>query len=129
FAHSDICRLKGESLLASRIKAHPLDPEMAGMEEPGQESSEADADIETVRRIYAEAEDLFRQAIESARIRQAKSIELRAVISLSSLLQNQGREEEARQMLSEICGWFTEGSDTMDLRRARELLSEPWRRS
>jgi predicted ATPase len=95
FAHSDICRVKGELLLAGQ----PESPE-------------------------SEAEDFFRQAIESARMRQAKSIELRAVISLSRLLQNQGRKEEARQMLSEICGWFTEGADTLDLRTARALLSK-----
>lgn len=70
------------------------------------------------------AEDSFRQAIDSARMRQAKSLELRAAISLSRLFQNQGRREEGRQTLSEICGWFTEGSETMDLRRARELLSD-----
>lgn len=75
-------------------------------------------------RIDVEAEDSFRQAIESARMRQAKSLELRAAISLSRLFQNQGKREEARQTLSEICGWFTEGSETMDLRRAKELLSE-----
>ncbi|HEU0176376.1 MAG TPA: AAA family ATPase [Blastocatellia bacterium] len=129
FAHSDICRVKGELLLASQIKTHTPVPEMADPETAGQAkpqpASETDSEeaIETARRIYAEAEDFFRQAIESARIRQAKSIELRAVICLSRLLQNQGRKEEARQILSEICGWFTEGSDTMDLRTARALLS------
>jgi serine/threonine protein kinase/tetratricopeptide (TPR) repeat protein len=109
FAHSDICRIKGESLLASQPESPNSKPDSEGA-------------AETARRIQAEAEDLLRQAIESARIRQAKSIELRAVISLSRLLQNQGRKEEARQMLSEICGWFTEGSDTMDLKIARALL-------
>jgi hypothetical protein len=48
---------------------------------------------------------------------------------LSSLLQNQGRKEEALQMLSEICGWFTEGGDTLDLRKARALLSDTRRPS
>lgn len=71
-----------------------------------------------------EAEDAFRQAIEITRMRQAKSLKLRAVVSLSRLFQNQGRKEEARHMLSEICEWFTEGSETMDMRRAKELLSE-----
>jgi tetratricopeptide (TPR) repeat protein len=111
FAHSDICRIKGESLLANHL------------ESPDSEPDSEDA-IDAARRIHVEAEDLLRQAIESARIRQAKSIELRAVISLSRLLQNKGRKEESRRMLSEICGCFTEGGDTMDLSRARELLSE-----
>jgi predicted ATPase len=112
FAHSDICRLKGELLLAGQT---------AGLEKP---ESEQERVVEAARRIQAEAEDFFRQAIESARLRQAKSIELRAVISLSRLLQNQGRKEEARQMLSGICGWFKEGGDTMNLRTARALLSD-----
>jgi serine/threonine protein kinase/tetratricopeptide (TPR) repeat protein len=115
FAHSDICRLKGELLLAGLT---------AGLEKP--ESEDA---IETARLIHAEAEEFFRQAIESAQARHAKSLELRAVISLSRLLQNQGRKEEALQMLSEICEWFTEGGDTMDLRKARALLSDTRRLS
>ena len=53
----------------------------------------------------------LRQAIEVAR-RQAKSWELRATLSLSRLLQREGRSEEARPLLSEIYGWFTEGFDT-----------------
>ncbi|MBO0861269.1 MAG: protein kinase [Chloracidobacterium sp.] len=112
FAHSDICRLKGELLLAGRT---------AGLERP--ESMSADA-IETVRRIEVEAEGYLRQAIGSAQLRRAKSLELRAVISLSRLLQNQGRKQEALQLLSEICGWFTEDGDSMDLRNARSLLSD-----
>jgi predicted ATPase len=55
---------------------------------------------------------------------QTKPLELRAVMSLSRLWQSQGREAEARQMLAEIYGWFTEGFDTADLREARALLEE-----
>jgi len=54
----------------------------------------------------------------------AKSWELRAVMSLSRLLQRQGRREEARQMLAEIYGWFTEGFGTPDWQEARALLEE-----
>jgi hypothetical protein len=69
-------------------------------------------------------EDAFLRAIEVARQQQAKSLELRAVVSLSRLWQRQGRKEEARQKLAEIYGWFTEGFTTADLRAARKLLEE-----
>jgi adenylate cyclase len=69
-----------------------------------------------------EAEACFLKAIEVARRQQAKSLELRAVMSLSRLWQQQGKKEEARQMLAEIYGWFTEGFDTADLREAQVLL-------
>ncbi len=71
-----------------------------------------------------EAESCFRQAIDVARWQSAKSWELRAVMSLSRLWQKQGKREEARQMLSEIYGWFTEGFDTRDLKEAKALLKE-----
>ncbi len=70
----------------------------------------------------AEAETCYRQAIEIARGQGAKSLELRAVMSLSRLLQKQGKPEEARKILSEIYGWFTEGFDSNDLQGARALL-------
>ncbi len=72
----------------------------------------------------AEAEACFLKAIEVARKQQAKSLELRAVMSLSRLWQQQGRKEDARQMLAEIYGWFTEGFDTKDLKEAKALLEE-----
>jgi len=71
-----------------------------------------------------EAEACFRQAIEIARRLQAKSLELRAAMSLSRLWQGQGKREEARQILAEIYGWFTEGFDTPDLKEAKALLEE-----
>jgi tetratricopeptide (TPR) repeat protein len=71
-----------------------------------------------------EAEECFWRAIEIARKQQAKSWELRAVMSLSRLWQPQGKKAEARQMLAEIYGWFTEGFDTKDLQEARALLEE-----
>jgi predicted ATPase len=70
------------------------------------------------------AEESFQKAIEIARRQQAKSLELRAVTSLSRLLQKQGKKEEARRMLAEIYGWFTEGFDAPDLKDAKALLEE-----
>ena len=69
-----------------------------------------------------EAEACFHQALAVARRQQAKSLELRAVMSLSRLWQRQGKREAARQLLEEIYGWFTEGFDTADLQEARALL-------
>jgi predicted ATPase len=71
-----------------------------------------------------DAETCFRRAIDIARRQSAKSWELRAVTSLSRLLQKHGKKEEARQMLSDIYGWFTEGSDTADLKDAKALLDD-----
>ena len=70
----------------------------------------------------AQAEACFRRALEVARRQQARSWELRAATSLARLWQKQGKREEARQMLAEIYGWFTEGLDTADLKEAKVLL-------
>jgi predicted ATPase len=69
-----------------------------------------------------EAEAHFHAALAIARRQQAKSLELRAAMSLSRLWQRQGKRTEAHQLLAEIYGWFTEGLDTADLQEARELL-------
>jgi len=70
----------------------------------------------------ADAEACFRQAIDIARRQSAKSLELRAVLSLSRLYHQQGETEEVRPMLEEIYGWFTEGFDTVNLQEAKALL-------
>jgi predicted ATPase len=72
----------------------------------------------------AEVEECFHQAIKVAQRQEAKSLELRAAMSLARLWQRQGKTTEARQMLAEIYGWFTEGFDTADLKEARALLDE-----
>jgi tetratricopeptide (TPR) repeat protein len=72
----------------------------------------------------AEAEQCFRTAIEVARRQSARSIELRATTTLARLLNEQGKRAEARAMLAEIYGWFTEGFDTADLKDAKALLDE-----
>jgi class 3 adenylate cyclase/predicted ATPase len=92
---AELYRLKGELLLQSKLQS-------AG----------------------SEAEECFHKAIDIARQQQAKSLELRAVMSLSRLWQQQGKQDEARQLLAEIYGWFTEGFDTKDLQDAKALLEE-----
>ena len=71
-----------------------------------------------------EAEACFLQAIAIARRQNARSLELRAVMALSRLWQQQGKPADARQMLAETYGWFTEGFDTADLQEAKALLAE-----
>jgi len=71
-----------------------------------------------------EAEAYFQNAIKVARGQSAKSLELRAAMSLSRLWQRKGKTAEARQLLAEIYGWFTEGFDTADLKEAKALLKE-----
>ncbi|MBI3302731.1 MAG: hypothetical protein HYZ72_11755 [Deltaproteobacteria bacterium] len=72
--------------------------------------------------LKSEAEECFLQALEIARRQQAKSLESRATMSLARLWQQQGKKRQARQMLVEIYGWFTEGFDTKDLQEAKALL-------
>ena len=71
-----------------------------------------------------EAEACFLQAIDIACKQHAKSLELRAATSLARLWQQQGKKAEARELLSEIYNWFTEGFDTKDLQDAKALLEE-----
>jgi len=77
-----------------------------------------------LRPKYEEAARCFRHALEIARRQSAKSIELRAAMSWSRLLQRQGKHEDARRLLAEVHAWFTEGFDTADLRGAKTLLDE-----
>ena len=72
----------------------------------------------------AEAEACFLKAIDIAQKQQAKSLELRATMSLARLWQQQGKTAEARELLAPIYGWFTEGFDTKDLQEAKALLEE-----
>jgi tetratricopeptide (TPR) repeat protein len=72
----------------------------------------------------SEAEACFRQALDVALHQDAKSLELRAAMSLARLWQQQGKRQEAYDLLTPIYGWFTEGFDTADLQEARALLEE-----
>jgi predicted ATPase len=94
FYEAELHRLKGEFLLF-RSAANPI-----------------------------EAEACFQQSLDVAHRQQAKSLELRAAMSLSRLWQRQGKRGEAQQLLAPIYGWFTEGFDTADLQEAKALLEE-----
>jgi predicted ATPase len=98
---AELHRLKGELLLQSAVKK--------------QESTVFTPSL-------AEVEACFQQALDIARCQQAKSLELRAALSLSRLWQRQGERAQARQLLAEVYGWFTEGFDTADLQEAKVLL-------
>ena len=79
---------------------------------------------ETAQGTCREAEACFRQALTIAQRQQAKSLELRAAMSLTRLYQKQGRQAEARPLLAECFDWFTEGFDTPDLQEAKVLLDQ-----
>jgi predicted ATPase len=70
------------------------------------------------------AEAYFERALAVARAQQAKSWELRAAMSMARLWRDQGKREEARELLAPVYGWFTEGFDTRDLKEAKGLLEE-----
>jgi predicted ATPase len=114
FYEAELHRLKGESLLMQAVgrggsRTAPTETSML---------------VEANQTVLAKAETCFRQALDIAHWQSAKSLELRAVMNLSRLWQRQSKREEARQMLAEIYGWFTEGFDTRDLKEAKALLEE-----
>jgi predicted ATPase len=69
------------------------------------------------------AEADFRDAIEMAQRMSAKTWELRAAMSMAQLWRDQGKRDEARELLAPVYGWFTEGFDTRDLKEAKALLN------
>ena len=75
-------------------------------------------------RDAARAEVYFESALAVARQQQAKSWELRAAMSLARLWRDQGKVQQARELLAPVYGWFTEGFDTRDLKEAKALLDE-----
>ena len=72
----------------------------------------------------AKAETFFKRALAVARQQQAKSWELCAAMSIARLWRDQGKRDEARELLAPVYGWFTEGFDTRDLKEAKALLEE-----
>jgi predicted ATPase len=80
--------------------------------------------LRSPQRDVAKAQSYFEHALAVARQQQAKSWELRAAISLGHLWRDQGKVQQARELLAPIYGWFTEGFDTRDLKEAKALLEE-----
>jgi predicted ATPase len=107
---AELYRLKGTLTLQQQFQVQGFKFKVENSSEFGVRSSES------------EAEECFLKAIEVARKQQAKSLELRATVSLARLWQSQGKRHEARNMLSEVYSWFTEGFDTVDLKEAKALL-------
>ena len=70
----------------------------------------------------ANAETYFERALSVARAQQAKSWELRAAMSMARMWRDQGKHQQARDLLAPVYGWFTEGFDTLDLKQAKVLL-------
>jgi predicted ATPase len=99
FNEAEIYRLQGELLLRQL---------MGGSDPPVKPPPETEA--------------CLHQALDVAHRQGAKSLELRAAMSLSRLWQVQGRRNDAHHLLAEVYGWFTEGFETADLQEARELL-------
>ena len=75
-------------------------------------------------RDAAKAEAYFERALATARTQQAKSWDLRAAISMARLWREQGKRDQARELLAPVYGWFIEGFDTLDLKQAKALLDE-----
>jgi predicted ATPase len=116
FYEAELYRLKGQLTLQSR--------QVEGKSKASRSRSAVTSPQPLAPSTQAEAEACFHRAIKIARKQQAKSLELRAVMSLARLWQQQGKRKQARNLLAEVYGWFTEGFDTKDLQEARALLEE-----
>jgi adenylate cyclase len=106
-----------------------LEQVFARMEKSDERYAEAElnrikGEISLIQGKEAEAEASYQRAIDIAQMQQAKTWELRATTSLARLWQRQGKIQEAKQALSEVYAWFTEGFDMLDLREARGLLND-----
>jgi predicted ATPase len=121
YYEAELYRIKGELSLA-QSKTSPR--QVQDKSQTGQEKSEDPNPQHPTPSTQTEAEACFLKAIEIAQKQQAKSLELRATMSLARQWQQQGKTAEARQMLAEIYNWFTEGFDTKDLQEAKALLEE-----
>jgi predicted ATPase len=129
YAEAELYRLKGELILQSQAGL--------GQVKTGQDTSKAPDPRHPTPDPHGEAEECFLKAIEVAKKQHAKSLELRATVSLARLRQQQAAQAESRitdhasrtklaeahRILSNIYNWFTEGFDTKDLQEAKALLA------
>jgi len=116
--------LKGELLLQSKVQSPKPVLSLAEGSEVDNPQSAVRFGLDVPLAMQSEAEECFRGALALARRQGAKWLELRTAVSLSRLWQQQGKQAEARQLLAEVYGWFTEGFDTANLKEARALLEE-----
>jgi predicted ATPase len=114
YCEAELLRLRGE-LLLRRVTGR-------GSSSPVSPAAPRPSDPDPSRQ--GEAEACFRQALAVARRQGAKSLELRAALSLTRLLREPGQQAEGRRLLAELLGWFTEGWDTPDLQEARAFIEE-----
>jgi predicted ATPase len=130
FYEAELYRLKGELLLtqlrlqgsASNLLTSPK--QVSGKSKASQGKVAVPSVQSPMAKAQSEAEECFLKAIDIARRQQAKSLELRATMSLARLWKQQGKHHEARTTLSALYNWFTEGFDTADLQEATMLLNE-----
>jgi predicted ATPase len=120
WCEAELYRLKGTLTLQSKTSLGQVSGKSQASQNKSEDTSTQHPTPST--QAEAEAEACFLKAIEIARKQQAKSLELRAVVSLARLWRQQGKKKKARQMLAEIYSWFTEGFDTKDLQEATALL-------
>lgn len=115
FSESEVYRVKGELLLKSGVwsSASRVQKQKAIRKNPQS----------AIHDVQSQAEACFDQALAVARQQSAKSLELRAAMSLSRFWQQQGKKKQAHKLLAGIYGWFSEGFDTVDLQEARTLLA------
>lgn len=113
---AELYRLKGELLLQAKVQSFKSDLRKLRLRTKNVQS--------VICNLQSEAESAFQTALTVARQQQAKSLELRAAVSLSRLWQQQGKEVNARQLLVHTYRWFREGFDTVDLKAAKTLLEE-----
>ena len=130
FFEAELHRLKGQLTLQSQTSPRQVQDKSKTSQDKSEsrksESPKAEINIpqSTIRNPQSEAEACLLKAIEIARRQQAKSLELRATVSLARLWQRQGKQHKAHQVLFTIYSWFTEGLGTADLREAQTLLEE-----
>jgi len=120
---AELYRIKGELTLAQSSVQSPASKVQTNQKAKGKgQKAKIETSPQPLTPSTQEAEACFLKAIAIAQKQQAKSIELRAVISLSRLWQQQGKQKQAHKLLAEIYSWFTEGFDTKDLQEAKALL-------
>jgi predicted ATPase len=120
YCEADLYRLKGEFLLrqAEQGASRTAPPATESLAE-GEQGAATD-----VQPLRIEAETCLCHALDIARQQQAKSLELRAAMSLARLWQQQGKRAAACELLAPVYSWFTEGFDTVDLQEAKALLDQ-----